>query len=508
MYVKIDRKDFKNSEIKDIFNSNDYDYFKKDGVEVFIYGYPYVSFESDVYWMTAEKFHKRYIEYPELIRELEGVSGLEGVFTIIVLDKIRDNCYIVTDRWGIYTCFYHNFGDYVLISDKIETIIQSMNGFEINKKSIVEMLTLGFRLGNETHIKDILTFEAGTIYDICIYQGLFYKYASLNGIKPELDKYRILKSYRNHISSLLRLEENPILTLTGGIDTRTILSSILHECVKPHCITFGVKDSKDVKISKKISEEFNLTHSVYILDKQFINNIPILIENNIGIFNGLIPTMHYLQFEKLCWNGRNKLLILGILGDEIWRQSNITVQKKFLDIFKEKYDFSFPKENKQILMSNWAGNLIKYLGKNFKIGLGLFWNDLIYNFDNLKDVQKYIIEFNNEELAKIPYDSGNKYIGKMKKFINDVLIKLFNKKLFFDNNPHYYQKWLRKYHKDYVLKALNWNNMFLKDLFERKTLNRIVGLYLNGDDSYFTFIISLLSIEIWFKNMKKIVRVD
>ncbi len=510
MYLKINRN-FQESEFGEYSNSNDYDLFEKDGISVFIYGYPYTTFQFTS-WMTAKQFWIKYnIEGPEYITELEGISELEGIFSIIILDKNIEKCFVIIDRWGIYTCFHYISYDFLIISDKIETIFKFMENIEINKKSVVEMLTLGFRIGNETQIKYIHSFEAGHIYDFNIDKSTTYEYQNLNVINQEFDKHEFLKLYRNHISTLLELDNKPILTLTGGLDTRTILSCILRDNRKPHCITFGVKNSKDIKISRKISDKFRLTHSTYILDDRFINvDIPFLIENNINMFNGLIPTMHYLQFEKLCKHGRDKLLILGILGDEIWRQSNITVQKKFLDIFKEKYDFSLPKDNKQILMSNWAGNLIKYLGKYHKIGMGLFYNDIIYDLDNLKDIQKYIIDINNGELAKIPYDSGNKIINKIKEFSNRVWNKYFHRKLFkhFPNYPHYYNIWLRKYHKDFVLRILNWNNMVLRDLFEKEKLNRVVNQFLKGDDSYFTFLISLLSLEMWFKNMKKIVRVD
>ena len=61
--------------------------------------------------------------------------------------------------------------------------------------------------------------------------------------------------------SIIGLKDNEIgLTLTGGFDSRVILSVLLHLNVKPVCYTYGNENNKDIKIAKEICQSSGLTH--------------------------------------------------------------------------------------------------------------------------------------------------------------------------------------------------------------------------------------------------------
>ena len=141
---------------------------------------------------------------------------------------------------------------------------------------------------------------------------------------------------------------------------------------------------------------------------------------------------------------------------------------------------------------------------------------------NLEDrvsgsLQKYIIKENCPELAEIPYchDRFNenksvkmvikKIIYKIKFFMNRVSHRLFNFNLFkyFPDLPHYYWIWLPKYHKQFILDTLNYDKMILKSLFKKEELQKIVKLFLKSDYSVKAFVISLMSLELWLKNINK-----
>lgn len=61
--------------------------------------------------------------------------------------------------------------------------------------------------------------------------------------------------------------QNMILTtLTAGMDTRVILSILLNNGIKPHCMTHDGWDIfgkyKDIRIASKIAKDFHLVHTV------------------------------------------------------------------------------------------------------------------------------------------------------------------------------------------------------------------------------------------------------
>jgi asparagine synthetase B (glutamine-hydrolysing) len=99
-----------------------------------------------------------------------------------------------------------------------------------------------------------------------------------------------------------------------------ILSSVVGRISNLHCSTYGVKKSGDIKIAGKIAKKFGIEHYPYVIgDKQYIKDIPEKINDNINIFNGLIPLpfqLHWIDFCKMNEIG-NKTMMLGIMGDEV-----------------------------------------------------------------------------------------------------------------------------------------------------------------------------------------------
>jgi hypothetical protein len=84
--------------------------------------------------------------------------------------------------------------------------------------------------------------------------------------------------------------KNPYLSLSGGFDSRTILSSMLKQDIFPTLVTLGEEESSDVTVSRKIAHQFNLEHRVVNL------NIDELLENGeriAYITNGTKPAYHW-----------------------------------------------------------------------------------------------------------------------------------------------------------------------------------------------------------------------
>jgi asparagine synthase (glutamine-hydrolysing) len=53
---------------------------------------------------------------------------------------------------------------------------------------------------------------------------------------------------------------NPYLSLSGGFDSRVILSACLHNGIQPHLVTVGSDDSSDVRVAQAIARRFGLKH--------------------------------------------------------------------------------------------------------------------------------------------------------------------------------------------------------------------------------------------------------
>ena len=89
----------------------------KEGLLVFVYGYP---FKED-HWVSAQ-------EIAGLCSEggFGFVHDIDGVYSIVVLDRIKRQCFVIVDRYGVYTLFYTQSDDSVLISDSVRELVRNM----------------------------------------------------------------------------------------------------------------------------------------------------------------------------------------------------------------------------------------------------------------------------------------------------------------------------------------------------------------------------------------------
>ena len=550
-------------------NQKDYDYLEKDGIDIFIYGYPFDGSTNS--WISANDVYRLYSR-----GRLDFVKDIEGVYSIVILDKKEGKCFVIVDRYGIYSLFYLKNDKHVILSDSISEIIPFIPHLKLNQESIIEYLTFGFKLGNKTHIRGIYEFESATIYKINneleIAGNIYWNFLG----KPKRDtmtREDFVKTFNVHIMTAMGLEKKVSLPLTGGLDTRLIFSVCYPEKEKLHSFTYGEQNTPDVKIAQKISDHFGIKHSFYELNEEWIRKIPSMLEKEAEIFNGLIPVVLFLHDVELCKREVNKgeLLVWGILGNQVWRcmlgskeinsmnmddlsheilkiyhitKANLTdiyndySDKEVINLLKKsvKNELSKAKNAKVPInlleffvfknySSNWASNILKLTGKYFKIFSAYLHKDLLQEIPHMKleekidgNIQKYIIIKNNYYLSNVPLDSGKTIDTNLslkikskksllsryfRKAVNRISQKIFKIDIFRFPLRFNYPNWLRKYHKEFILDILSYEQMFTKKFFKKQELEKTVSLYLNGDKSVAQFISCLVSLELWLKKISK-----
>lgn len=299
----------------------DYDHFQNSEVEVFIYGYPYD--EAKAVWLSAADLCQLYSR-----QGTKFAGEIEGYYTILILDQAEEKCLVITDRYGIYNLFFFASPDAIIISDNIGEIVSHLPSVKLNRQSIMEFLNFGFVLGTKTHIKGIEKFKPATIYAVTngliLSEETYWQYFS--GKERGETKAGLRDLFNSHISTGLKLEERISLPLTGGFDTRTILSTCLPAKERLHCYTHGLRSSFDVKIARKISWMFDIPYDVYSLDDRWERNIPLAAEKNAEIFNGMINLFLYmhLEYSLVKEQGEGEVLFPGISGGEIFRGYYVT----------------------------------------------------------------------------------------------------------------------------------------------------------------------------------------
>lgn len=107
---------------------------------------------------------------------------------------------------------------------------------------------------------------------------------------------------------------SPFISLSGGFDSRVILSSMLYNSIYPTVVTVGEDESTDVKVARAITKKYGLEHRVVQLAlTDLLENS----ENIARITNGSKPTCHWntYLYPKKASVPRDQSFYVGTLGE-------------------------------------------------------------------------------------------------------------------------------------------------------------------------------------------------
>ena len=107
-------------------------------------------------------------------------------------------------------------------------------------------------------------------------------------------------------------QENAVLSITGGFDSRLILATLLSQGIKPYLIVSGQKNSFDLNVSKSISKKFNLP----LLTTEF-KSLDIIQNSNktITATGGMLPITHWAGHLWATSYELNLPIIVGFNGE-------------------------------------------------------------------------------------------------------------------------------------------------------------------------------------------------
>jgi len=440
----------------------DFDMCRDSQACIFIYGHPFDPVSKE--WTNAESVLKSFRR-----KKLDFVSGLEGVYTIVLQDIVRKRSFVVTDRYGIYSLFFSRGRDALIVSDDLLELAGAIPKVELNEQSVIEYLHLGFKLGTKTLLENVNEFDSGRIYEIGvgleIAESAYWSFAA-GPTDDKMTKEDFRQTFNSHVDVAMELPGHVSMPLSGGLDTRMILSACLDRKDKFHCFTYGVPDSTDVKVAARICRHFDIAHTKYPLTDHTIQLLPDIVGDHKNAFNGQISTFMFLLHNLVSCEGEQEagdVLMSGVGANEIWRsllwhwgarwdefhgmETDLSrdVAATLLRVFsigrseiqfgvyrnyssdeiKERLVSSFEQEmNKAergagavqkcsvFMFHNYLGNIassvLKYLGRHMKIFPAFLHKDLLLQIPHIS-----LPERNEGEIQKYVLDRNDSYLGGM-----------------------------------------------------------------------------------------------
>lgn len=243
--------------------------------------------------------------------ELESIQKMKGEFTIIHR-KNKEVC-IITSLIGGMQYFYFYDGIRFSHGEHIVDIILELDlAWEWDWESIGDLCEQENLTNNRTIHKRIRRVPAGAILEyksILRMQTINLINTMLMGREDPIGAIDILNA-----ETLRSAGNNPVLSLSGGFDSRLILSSMLKQGIYPKVLTLGNEDNSDMEVARMIIKRFSLQHiTVNLSIEDLLDNG----EHIAKITNGSKPACHwhtYLYPKKAGMN-KNHTFFVGTLGE-------------------------------------------------------------------------------------------------------------------------------------------------------------------------------------------------
>lgn len=288
---------------------------------------------------------------------------MKGEFTLIYSSHFCEM--IVSSYVGAMQYYYYYDGNKFVHADTIIQVIKNLGlEWEWDWEALGDLCELENLTGNRSLHKYIKKIPPGTILR---YDGKMSIHSSriidkIHGLEVS-DPVEAIDIFNQETS--LWSSRKPYLSLSGGFDSRTILSSMLKQNIYPTLITLGEDNCSDIEVSKRIASYFDLEHITVRLSLQELLEKGEYIAR---ITNGSKPACHWhtYLYPRKAGVPKNESFFVGTLGE-----------------FARSYYFD----------KGFSGVLVNELGD---IGQTLFWKSKLRRHRTFKECE---IEYLTPELG-------------------------------------------------------------------------------------------------------------
>lgn len=227
-------------------------------------------------WDDAEFCIHSYEEYGSSF-----IHQLNGNFLLLIYNIPEKKVVIANDRFGFRVHYYSIFNGKLIISPEIKTILKVPSLLKLlNEEAIAEYFAFGECWGDKTLFQDIEILPPASILTFSrlgvVVEQYWHPVYKPDNIKKESEFIDELIRMLNH-SINIRMEEDHRygITLSGGLDSRTVVAAISPEKQKDIiACTFGSTICDEMVIAKKVVKKAGIGEHLI-----FTTSSSIIIEN-------------------------------------------------------------------------------------------------------------------------------------------------------------------------------------------------------------------------------------
>lgn len=279
--------------------------------------------------IMEKKSEGLFLKYIEECRIADILQAVGGHYWLILHNSELNEIHISSALFGILPVIYCKKDNTVCISNDLETISDHSGLKQPNKRFILENLLFYYPLFNQTAIKNISLLPANCFLSISSRGVTLHKHTEFadwmvaDPIPWKKSIERVSDLFIERVQHYLP-DEPYVHALTGGFDSRTLVSCGLHYRKEFTAYSFGNDFSEDSNIAAELSAKAGIKYKQVMLDQDYVEHHSLpngleFIRRSAGTAS--FSRAHYLFAAKKL-SPANRYMVTGNFGSEILRAAH------------------------------------------------------------------------------------------------------------------------------------------------------------------------------------------
>jgi len=235
------------------------------------------------------------------------VRSLKGAFCAAILDETAGELVLVADPLGSYPLYWFTAANQFVFASELRAALRAHPHPTLNPRTVADLLKFAFPLGDKTLADGVEMVPAGSalIYRASTETVTVRRYFSL----PDLFAPSNIgeRQYADAITSAFAASMDRVtagshrygLSLSGGLDTRVMLSALDRLHVPLSTFTLGGRGCADEVIADELSAMAGTRHRFVALDNQYLGDLQPTIERMVSLTDGMYVSHGFTEMLAL-----------------------------------------------------------------------------------------------------------------------------------------------------------------------------------------------------------------
>jgi asparagine synthase (glutamine-hydrolysing) len=233
------------------------------------------------------------------LHDLKFPAFLRGSFCAAILDKERKQLVLVTDRLGSYPLYWFCDSSCFLFASELKAILRNPSiQPTLDPRAVADYLIFGFLLGNKTLAKQTQLLPSASTLTYhwedgeCELQSYWHAedlFRPWEGSQREYHE-ELIRLFHSAVQRSLGGEHQFGMALSGGLDSRAILSGIDRRHLPISTYTLGAKGCADEVIAQQLSQLAGTKHQFLEIDTAYVGDGLENLRTMVGLTDGMYLT--------------------------------------------------------------------------------------------------------------------------------------------------------------------------------------------------------------------------